>query len=104
MNLNEFWELDPDGTSDDSWLELKSDCGNKQHWWHASVRSDGCIHFKEAVNVPYGLPFGDSSGKGDRPAEAHDQYMHICDLEELIYRLIALLAAAREHFGKDWPP
>lgn len=62
-------------------------------WWKASIKWDGCINLNRVHNVP--LPVTDE----------HPQlvdYIHICELDDMIERLEELRDKAREHFGEDW--
>ncbi len=77
------------------WLELQAPDG----WWYAALKSDGCIHLYHAGNDPFGGEYG-GPGRTDHDC---DDYLHICDLNELIERLQALREKAREHFGDGWP-
>ena len=64
-------------------------------WYEADVKWDGCIHFHQYSNVP--LP-----RKVNNKEQLHD-YLHICDIDDIIKRLTQLKAVAQQHFGKDWP-
>jgi hypothetical protein len=62
-------------------------------WWEAGVRFDGCVHLRHYSNRPRTDP--------ERRLEDED-YIHICDLDDAIARLVALREAAQSHFGQ-WP-
>ena len=85
------------GKSTDFWFEVRDPDG----WYEAVVKWDGCIHFYQAGNDP----FDDENGHSDseRSKEACDDYIHICDIDGHIERLIALKEAALKHFGPTWP-
>lgn len=55
--------------------------------WSAVIREDGCIDLRRHYDA------GDPDG---------DDYIHICDLDELLPRMHALKTIAQSHFGKDW--
>lgn len=79
-----LWVVIPERTQP-HWLEVIDPEG----WCKASVKWDGCIHFDKFYNAPY--------PDGER------EYMHICDLDDLIKRLQALKLEAQKHFGDKWP-
>lgn len=89
--VGEFWIDEPGGTKARHWIDLIDPEG----WYKASVKWDGCVHFRRAYNLPYPHPEGDD--------DAFEDYIHICDLDEFIARLQALKQKAIEHFGGDWP-
>lgn len=90
----DHWE--PHGQSDnpeiaDIFLELRDPEG----WWKATVRDSGCVHLHRYHNVPCTV----------RDDEEHPQlidYLHICDVDDLIERLTELKELAQSKFGKDW--
>lgn len=90
--------------SESHWLQLREPCPEpgKDYTWHeAIVKWDGCVHFHQAGNIPFDEHYGRSDK--ERPHPAVDDYIHICDVDDMIARLQALKAAALEHFGPDWP-
>lgn len=97
-----LWKVQPNTT--ETWLALASeDCPVSDEavpgsWWKADIRWDGCIHFSHAGNAPFHPLY-----ENREAAHACDDYIHICDLDEMIARLQALKVAAQDHFGKDWP-
>lgn len=102
MNIP-MWKNDPNGKIEKHWLDVVSaDIEDEEdyHWWHATVKWDGCIHLDHAGNFPFSKEDGLSNEK--RATEACDDYIHICDLDDYIKRLIALRDFAEKHFGEDW--
>ena len=81
-----MWEVVEEKTKE-HWLEVKDPEG----WYYAIVRFDGCIHFNRCYNEPES--FNDSM----------TNYLHICDIDEIINRLQELKKAALKHFGENWP-
>lgn len=85
------WADDPKGSKCDGSIDLIY-CHYKdgQHYDHASVKFDGCIHLRRAYNAPF-------------PKDDEDQdYIHICNIDEYIKQLVSLKEKAIEHFGEDW--
>ena len=64
-------------------------------WWRATVKWDGCIDLWRYFNVPMDVQ--------NRREDDEPSYLHICDLDDTIRRLLALRRLARRAFGKDWP-
>lgn len=98
-----MWKNNPDGKTEKHWLDVISDDiedGENYHWWHAAIKWDGCIHLNHAGNVPYSKEHGFVNQQRD--LEACDDYIHICDLNDYIERLIALREFAKKHFGEEW--
>jgi len=86
-----MWEIDSEKTKD-HWLELKDPEG----WYSAVVKWDGCIHLYRYFNSPMGSEYH---------KETHDEnidYIHICDVDDMIARLVALKEKALGHFGDGW--
>ncbi|SRR5579872_4302459 len=87
------WIEDPKGVKSESYIDLIfNHYADGQHWLHAGLRFDGCVHFTRAYNSPF-------------PKENDDDqdYIHICDIDEMIKQLTLLKQAALKHFGEDWP-
>ena len=63
-------------------------------WFKAQVRWDGCVHLNIASNTPFTEP--------DRRTDC-DDYIHICELDDMITRLQSIKTIAIEHFGEWWP-
>jgi hypothetical protein len=61
---------------------------------HFIVKFDGCIHMSTYCN-------GDRYD--DNPSPENTDYLHICDLDDMISLLQEVRAKAKAHFGKDWP-
>jgi hypothetical protein len=89
------WGVDQQKTTD-NWLELKGKILGADTWRSAQVRSDGCIHFNSYANLPLEL----SPDRKD-PA-CCDDYLHICDIDELIEDLKEIKRLALAHY-KEWP-
>lgn len=83
-----LWTVVPEKT-EEHWLEVRDPEG----WWSASVKWDGCVHLNRYAPHPV-----DASRPGDEP-----DYLHICDLDEVIERLQAIKALALKHFKGNWP-
>ena len=93
--MNDFpieeWVDDPKGHKSDAWIDLiYQHYKDGSHWVHAAVKFDGCIHYRKSYNNP--LPND----------EEEQDYLHICDIDEMIKLLTSLKAAAIKHFGVDW--
>ena len=84
MNQKELW-IEGDIVRSD-WLSLRAPEG----WYTADVRFDGCVHLRHCFNEPNSFE-----------SSASD-YIHICDLDEIIERLTALKKLALNHFGSNW--
>jgi len=74
------------------WLEIQEPGG----WYSASLKWDGCIDFNRYYNDP----------KYYQEAHPSDNnlsdYLHICDIDDMIKRLEKLRDIGKKHFGKDW--
>jgi len=62
-------------------VELKDERGE----WSASIRFDGCIHFNKHYD------------------DADHDYIHICDVDEMIKTLQDIKQKSLDMFGSDWP-
>ena len=62
-------------------------------WYAATVKPDGCVDLRRYYNLPLHEP--------GRDADDED-YLHICDIDDLISRLQALRDAAKAKYGADW--
>jgi hypothetical protein len=93
----EVWAVLPEKSSPGVWLEVADPDG----WYEAVVKWDGCIHFHHAGNVPFRDDFGHSTTARDK--HACDDYIHLCDLDDMIARLQALREVAVGYFGETWP-
>lgn len=92
------WKDKPGGTKESHWLDLISEVDEDgNYWWKCYVKWDGCIQIDRAFNYPFG-----TEGREQIP-NAMEDGIHICDLDEMIERLTKLRAAAKAHFGEDWP-
>ena len=91
VTLIKQWIKDPNGNASEGWLDLiYQHYPDGQHWLHAGVKFDGCIHLRKAYNSPF-------------PKDDEDQdCIHICDIDEMIKYLIMLKEAAKKHFGEAW--
>jgi len=86
-----MWEIDSEKTKD-HWLELKDPEG----WYSAVVKWDGCIHFNRYYNEPMDSEYHKTTD------QANVDYIHICDVDDMIARLKALKETALEYFGEYW--
>ena len=84
---DEYWVLDKQ--DERYYVDLKDPDGH----WEAHVKWDGCIDLREFANTP------NSPGRTPDPC---DTYIHICNLDDFIMRLLALKLAAKTHLGSDW--
>lgn len=90
---NKFWKIDEKETTD-SWLTvIDNEDPELGVWYKAIVKWDGCIHLNRYFNNPYIK--NEKSEENDAP-----DYIHICELNNYINRLIALRDIANE-FYKD---
>ena len=86
---NAFWAVVEELT-EDHWLEVVDPEG----YYEAVVKWDGCVH----------LYMHDSPiGEDDEGEDGGTEYLHICELDELIDRLQALKEIALQHFKGNWP-
>lgn len=98
---NKDWIGDQNGILEDHVIELRGDVSGRDYWLHARVKFDGCVHLHMAGNMPFSKEYGFHDQ--ERREHACDAYIHICDLDDFIERLIKLREVAKKHFGKDWP-
>lgn len=103
------WEIVEEETKP-YWLEIKGDDGSKS-WsareseknanpiypYGASVKFDGCIHFWTWAN---GKGYGHEC---EDKCDCCENYLHICDIDQMIEILQTLKKKAKEHFGEKWP-
>ena len=78
-----YWQIDQKETQD-HWLKID----DPEKCYDAVVKWDGCIDLYKRY-----------------PNELEDDpdYVHICDLDDFIARLLELKRIALQHFGEDWP-
>ena len=69
------------------WLVLDSIDDFDWPKYNVVAKWDGCVDFRE---------FRGDMGGGE-------QYIHICELDDFIERLIQLRDEAKKHFGAKWP-
>jgi hypothetical protein len=95
-----MWKNDPRGKAEEHWLDVISDDIDGSPWYQASIKWDGCVD----LNIAGNLPFSSENGFANqaRKEGACDNYVHICDLNNLIGRLTSLRDTAKKHFGDDW--
>lgn len=100
-----MWIDKPRGTKEEHWIDLIwVDNNDLTCWWNeCSVKWDGCIHYSKAGNIPFELGL-DSNSKNREEAGACDDYIHICDIDDLINKLLELKKVAQAHFKdkEDW--
>lgn len=82
--MTKYWVIDETRTQE-HWLEVNSVDGVE---YRACVKWDGCIHYESF----YG---------GERTSD-NRCYIHYCNLDDEIRRLLALRKEARKFFGKTW--
>jgi len=86
------WIEEPKGNKSEAWVDLiYNHYQDGTHWVHAGIKVDGCIHLRKAYNMPFPQTHEDNS-----------DYIHICDIDEMIEQLMKLKEAALKHFGSDW--
>lgn len=90
------WTKLPD--TEAHWLSLLGENG----WYTAVAKWDGCIHLNKAGNTNFG-PDGKLPPGTEGTVMDEGDYMHICDLDDFIERMIALRDEAKKHFGAQWP-
>ena len=95
-----YWEIDPRNAMD-HWVEfLDAEMEDPEsRWYKASVKWDGCVHFNRYYNTPMSFEEDHKDGKDV-------DYMHICDLDQLIDRLTELRDKAKAYFTEkrgEWP-
>jgi hypothetical protein len=78
--------------SHSSYLTLEDPEG----WYDIDVRWDGCMHLTRYYNAPREFQL---VGEGKLDTD----YLHICNVDEIIALLQQAKKKAIEHFGKDWP-
>jgi hypothetical protein len=90
--MAELWQKEPpkDGDDQDYGVTFRDPDG----WWRARTDWQGCTHLYSYANVPY--QDGQDEDEGDHPQLVN--YLHICDIDDLVARLHALKAAAQAHF------
>lgn len=82
----ELWEVDKQDTN-----EYVLHLGDPNDWHKAIVKRDGCVDFIQSFNNPLSS------------ARSQDiDYIHVCDLEDLIKRLQEIQKKAVAHFGEHW--
>jgi len=79
-----FEKVEP---SHKGWLSLV----DKHNALELGVKFDGCIHWRQYHNGTMGEEDPDSD------------YLHICDIDEMIKRLQEVREHALKHFGDKWP-
>jgi len=89
------WIEDPKGNKSEAWIDLiYNHYKDGMHWVHAGVKRDGCIHLRKAYNIPF--------PQTNEEIEDNSDYIHICDIDEMIEQLTKLKEVALKHFGSDW--
>jgi hypothetical protein len=76
----------PEETSE-AWLTLRDPEG----WMDVGVKFDGCVHLRKYYNRPRHL----------QTDEDDQDYIHICDIDDMIETLQKIKKAATEHF-EEW--
>ena len=92
---SEMWRVRSEYTDDDETdrarLLISFEAEDPDGWFHASVKWDGCVDFRQYFNFP----------RGD--SKSHENYIHICDLDGFIERLTALRDLASKKWSGEWP-
>ena len=95
-----MWKDKPNGTKEEHWIDLiwVDDEDENTHWSNeCSVKWDGCIHYIQAGNIPFEKGLDSNSNKREEKG-ACDDYIHICDIDDMINKLIELKKVAMIHF------
>lgn len=94
-----MWIDKPRGTKEEHWIDLIwVDDGDLTSWWEeCSVKWDGCIHYNQAGNIPFEKELDSNSNKREEKG-ACDGYFHICEIDDLINKLLELKKVAQVHF------
>jgi hypothetical protein len=91
MSLKDIPSWQKRDESDEIVLRLRNGGQCPDAYWRADVMWDGCIDLYRMYN---GGDWNDENALID--------YLHICDLDDLITRLGVLKRMALEYFGEDW--
>lgn len=87
------WIEDPKGNKSEAWIDvIYNHYKDGSHWVHVGINFDGGVHLRKAYNTPF---------PQDKEDEMED-YIHICDIDEMIEQLLKLKEIALKHFGSDW--
>ncbi len=93
------WEIDPNGSSKEYYANFVCDIDKEGYFWAAAtVKWDGCIHFNKAGNVPFSEEYGSPTSNKPRDSAACDDYIHICNLDDFIRKLLALRKTCKKYF------
>lgn len=87
------WKIIKEKTAS-HWLQMvRDDCFSK-----CSVKFDGCIHYNKIYNTSY-----NENGEYFKPEDSEcEDYIHICDIDDMIKQLQEIKAMALAHFGDKW--
>lgn len=82
--------------------ESKDDCHamlvDPDGWWEARLHEDGCVDLRRYHNHPR----DEQKVRADDPSHMDlEDYLHICDMEKFIERMIEVLAYG-EHVFPEW--
>lgn len=94
-----YWEINQKEENNEYVLNLAdAEMGDpNSRWYSAWVKWDGCVHFNRYYNTPIGVDHKDGKDM---------DYLHICDLDEMIKRLTELRDKAKAYFTEkrgEWP-
>jgi hypothetical protein len=93
------WSKYPFGNATDAYIDLAYDVNEEgDYWMHASPKWDGCIHLYQASNVPFSEEFGTPISNKQRDEVSCDDYIHICDLDDYIKKLLKLRKFCKNYF------
>lgn len=82
-----------DWKTEDSTNEYILSLVDPDGWYSVRVKWDGCVDFRQYFTVPLGSP--------DRSPDDNEDYMHICDVDDLIDLLQSIKAKGNLHFGDN---
>lgn len=91
--MSDFWIKNPDRNKefDESSIQLKDENG----FYDVFIKWDGCVDFTE---------YDAADGNGNPIKDDKYTYIHICDLDRFIDRLLALRKFGHKHFNNEqWP-
>lgn len=71
---------------------------DRGHGFIAVAKFDGCIHLNHSNEVCW------EDGEEEKILQDDQtQYLHICDVDQMIDFLTKLREQAKSHFGQNWP-
>jgi len=91
MAKQNIWQIKKIG-AENCWITFESPDG----YWRAEIVRSGCIDINHSFNVPL------QDDNCESVLQRLIDYIHICNIDDMIARLEALKAAAQDFFGEDW--